>query len=146
MFEYIESGLRGVWLKNGFKITRTAYGDATAIQDVEGLHRTIARALIVQGARLSGPEFRFLRKELGLTQAALAGLLGNEEQTVALWERGRQRVPKWADGLLRKLVLETQNGNETLLDLMRRVAEHHDAGAARRVFRESRKGWVAEAA
>lgn len=40
-----------------------------------GLHRAIGHTL-AHKPHLSGLEFRFLRKELGLSQAALAELLG----------------------------------------------------------------------
>jgi putative transcriptional regulator len=143
MLHYTESGLRGVWLQNGYRTIQTPYGEATAVENVEGLHRAIARTLATRPARLTGTEFRFLRKELDLTQVALADLFGNDAQTVALWERGRKRVPVWADSLVRKLVLEAQDGNMKLLDVMRRVAEKHDAGDTKLVFREGRRGWVA---
>ena len=142
MLHYTESGLRGVWLKNGYRTIKTPYGEATSIENVEGLHRAIARALATRPSRLTGAEFRFLRKELDLTQVALADLFGNDAQTVALWERGRKRVPVWADSLVRKLVLEAQDGNIKLLDLMRKVAEKHDGAETKLVFREGRSGWV----
>ncbi|MBK6454336.1 MAG: hypothetical protein KA760_07520 [Steroidobacteraceae bacterium] len=148
MYHYKDCGLRGVWLANGFRTISTDYGRATAIENVEGLHRVIARTIAVEKPRLSGGEFRFLRKELGLTQTALAEWFGNDSQTIALWERGRKRVPQWADRLIRQLVLETQGRNQRLLDLIESLATKHDGTAADRlVFEERpRKGWVSRAA
>lgn len=148
MYHYKDCGLRGVWLANGFRTISTDYGQATSIADVEGLHRAIARTIAIEKPRLSGGEFRFLRKELGLTQSALAEWFGNEPQTIALWERGRKRVPQWADRLIRQLVLETQGRNQRLLDLIESLASKHDtAGGDRLVFEERpRKGWVSRVA
>jgi hypothetical protein len=39
MYHYTESGLRNVWLENGVTRRKTAYGVATSIQDVDGLHK-----------------------------------------------------------------------------------------------------------
>jgi len=86
MYHYTESGLRNVWLENGVMERKTAHGMATAVQDVEGLHKVIGRAL-AQKSHLTGAEFRFLRKELDLSQHRLADLIGTTEQSVALWER-----------------------------------------------------------
>src|SRR5258706_12534233 len=106
MYHYTESGLRGVWLANGVREVKTPYGPATSIENVEGLHRAIARKLAAEKPHLSGAEFRFLRKELALTQEALAELVATDAQTIALWERGKKRVPVGADRLIRHLVLE----------------------------------------
>jgi DNA-binding transcriptional regulator YiaG len=148
MYHYTDCGLQGIWLANGFRTIRTEYGRATSIENVDGLHRAIARTLSIEKARLSGGEFRFLRNELGLTQSALAEWFGNDSQTVALWERGRKRVPQWADRLIRQLVLETQGRNQRLIDLVASLARKHDEKAGERlVFEERpRKGWVSRAA
>jgi len=45
-------------------------------------------------------EFRFLRKELGMSQAALVHIMGKDVQSVARWEKQSQ-VPKMADRMLR---------------------------------------------
>jgi putative transcriptional regulator len=97
MYHYTESGLRNVWLVNGFKRHKTVHGAGVAFENIEGLHRELGRWLCANAPRFKGPEFRFLRLELELSQAALAHLLGNDAQSVALWEKGKVKVPKWAD-------------------------------------------------
>ena len=84
MYHYVECGLPNVWLRNGFVVKETAYGEAVAIEDVEGLHEVLGRMVAEQGSRLTGDEFRFLRKELGLSQESLAGIIENSSQAVAL--------------------------------------------------------------
>lgn len=45
-YHYLESGLRSIWLKNGYAIKRDPdYGERVSIHDVDGLHRAIGRAL-----------------------------------------------------------------------------------------------------
>ena len=41
LFHYQSCGLDNVWLRNGFQIKQTAYGETVAIADVTGLHNTI---------------------------------------------------------------------------------------------------------
>lgn len=147
MYHYTDSGLSNVWLVNGYRTVPSPYGRAVSIEDLEGLHRAIGRTLAQDKPRLTGREFRFLRKELGLSQVALAGMLGNTEQAVAKWEKGA-RPPAWADRLLRQVYLEQAGGAQRLTDLLQRLA-HADEHRfqSRLVFADkSRKGWVPQAA
>jgi putative transcriptional regulator len=105
-YEYRESGLDNVVLRNGYSIRQTPYGETVAIHNVNALHREIARALIKQ-AELTGAELRFLRSELDQTQAELAKALGTSEQTVSLWERARSEpMPETPARLLRLLAAD----------------------------------------
>lgn len=118
MYHYTESGLQNVWLTNGYKMHRTEYGRGVAIQDVEKLHHAIGKALACQ-PRLTGAELRFLRKEMGFSQSALAEFIGTSEQNVSLWER-RGRIPKVSDRLVKLLYLEKINGNVKVQELIQR--------------------------
>lgn len=124
MYHYRESGLQNVWLRNGYRIVGTPYGEAIEIEKVEQLHRAIARAVQAR-PRLSGKEFRFLRCEMDLSQEALAQMIGNSAQSVALWEKGRG-APKWADRLMRALYCEHVEGNANLKEIFARAEEKSD--------------------
>ena len=107
MYHYTESGLRNVWLVNGYAVRQTPYGEAVSIQDLEGLHRYIG-SVIARRPKLTGPELRFLRKEMGMSQRGVAAFVGTSEQNVSLWER-RGRVPQAADRILKLAYLEHVN-------------------------------------
>lgn len=145
MYHYTESGLRGVWLANGYEERPTPYGKAVAIRDIEGLHRAICRRLIATRPRLSGAEFRFIRKELDLSQAGLAGILGNDPQSVALWER-KGTVPMWADRFIRALYREESEGNAQIRALVQRLNRLDEAERERITFERTGRGWKAQAA
>src|SRR5688572_17046586 len=81
MYRYTESGLRNIWLVNGYVLKRTSYGKTVSIRDLEGLHRYIG-SVIARQPGLSGPELRFLRKEMGMSQRALAEFVGTSEQNI----------------------------------------------------------------
>jgi putative transcriptional regulator len=109
-YHYTESGLDNVWLDNGVIVENDPdYGEVYAIQDLDGLHRIIGNDLIHLPRSLKGAEFRFLRRELDLSQKALAGLIGSNEQSVAKWEKARDKSigNRVADRLLRLLYAES---------------------------------------
>ena len=120
-YHYLECGLRNIYLSNGYHEIDTPYGKATSVEDVEGLHHVIATTLVYEKPHLTGPEFRFLRKELGLSQKSFAQLIGKTEQAVALWEK-TGRIQKWAEMILRKLFIEEKiNDNTKLKEMIERI-------------------------
>lgn len=145
MYHYTTCGLRNVWLANGYDERRTPYGKAIAVRDLEGLHRAIGSRLVVDKPRLSGAEFRFLRKELGLSQGALAQILGNDEQSVSLWER-KGSVPVWADRFLRALYREATEGSAQIRAMVDRLIALEQDESERLTFQRGRSGWKAMAA
>ncbi|MCW5748867.1 MAG: transcriptional regulator [Alphaproteobacteria bacterium] len=141
MYRYRESGLDNVWLVNGYKIRSTPYGKAVAVEDVEGLHKSIAESLVGKPGPLTRAEFRFLRKELALSQKALGGIIGADEQAIARWERGVSRVDEIADRFLRALYRETKEGKAGIRALVRRLNEPDDGGQAKIKLRRGREDW-----
>jgi putative transcriptional regulator len=140
MYHYRECGLRNVWLKNGYAVKDTPYGKGVAIQDMEGLHRLIG-TLIAQRPKLTGPELRFLRKEMGMSQKVLAAFIGTSEQNVSLWER-RGRIPQAADRIIKLAYLETisKDGNVKIKETIVRLNEM-DATAFEKLQLEKAKEW-----
>ena len=141
MYHYTECGLRNVWLANGYrKDASPKYGELVSIEHVEGLHTLIADQLI-EKSHLTGLEFRFLRKELGLSQAKLAQAWGYDEQSIALWEK-RGRVPKIADRFIRAYYNEVRHGNANITALIERLNDQDLAEEERRLtFEETEAGW-----
>jgi len=140
MYHYQECGLRNVWLANGYHEHDTPYGTGVSIENVEGLHRLIGRQLATEKPNLTGAEFRFLRKELGLSQSRLSNWWGYGEQTVALWEK-RGRVPKIADRFIRAIYLEKTAGNPQITEIIERFADADRQEEGRLTFVETPEGW-----
>ncbi len=139
MYHYTESGLKNVWLTNGFKIKKIDGEQAVAISDADVLHQVIGRALAAK-PYLTGLELRYLRKEIGLSQKRLADLLGSTEQTVSLWER-RGRMPKGYDRLVRLLYLEQIDGNVKIQEIIHRLIELDSRENEKLIFSDTRSGW-----
>ena len=144
MYRYLGCGLDNVWLRNGYELRKTASGnEVVAIQDVVGLHRAIADNLCEIGRPLSGKEFKFLRKELDMSQRQVASMTGVEEQTVSLWEREAHAVNPAAERLLRSLMKETISGNAEVRALLERFCEldRECRAAERQLEFEAAPGW-----
>jgi len=124
MLHYIGCGLEYIWLKNGYTIVKTNYGESTSIHDIEGLHKAIGLFLINNKPELTADEFRFLRKELNLSQSNLAALLGVSESSIRAWENNRaQKCSAPAERMLRALYLEHINGNDEINCLLERISQ-----------------------
>lgn len=139
MYHYTESGLNNVWLSNGYKTRATPAGDAVAIMDADGLHLAIGRNIAARGY-MTGKEFRFLRKELDLSQNRLASWIGMTEDMVSKWER-LGRVPKMAARFIQSIYLEKVDGNVKIAEMVERLANLDREAESRMVFEDTEAGW-----
>ena len=121
---YTACGLDNVWLANGFHVKATRYGNAVAVDDVDGLHQLLAKTLIEKPGRLCGKEFRFLRTQLALSQEALGAMLDFSENAVSLWER-KDTVPAACDQWIRMLVLAKLESKTSVAEAIARVQAVH---------------------
>lgn len=121
MHHYTESGLDDVWLTNGYTLENIDEEEYLSISDVDGLHRAIGKSLSHR-PELTGKQFRFLRKELDLSQVTLAQMLGVSVEAVSLWERTGNIAPM-GQRLLQSLYLERVNGNPKISDLLKEIAD-----------------------
>lgn len=104
IYHYTECGLNNQYLLNGYEDIDTDYGPSVLIHNVEGLHYSIARSIVEAQPHITGREFKFVRKQMGLTQQKVAKIFGCDVQTVARWEKSG-RVPRPADHFIRYLFL-----------------------------------------
>ena len=142
MYHYRGCGLSEVWLKNGYTLRTTKYGEAVSIRDVEGLHNTIGLHIIGHSAVLAAEEVRFLRKELDMSQVTLGNILGVSESTIRNWEAGRGPIDPSADRLLRSLYSEHVTGDGHVRELIERISQlNRDIHAARLELEECGSGW-----
>jgi DNA-binding transcriptional regulator YiaG len=100
-YRYTESGLDNIILA-GVKFVIDDGGDeGVCIPNVNGLHRTIAESILLRKSSMSGAELRFIRSEMGLTQAELAGLVHREPLAISRWERSESPIDSNAEALIR---------------------------------------------
>lgn len=100
-YQYRACGLDDVYLTSGFEAKNTAYGPSVTIHDIPGLHRAIGHSIIIDNKPLTAREFRFLRKNMDMTQEALAARLRVDVQTVARYEKDQTAIPGATDMVVR---------------------------------------------
>lgn len=145
LYHYTLCGLDNIYLSGGFTLEDTDYGPAVSIEDIDGLHRAIAMDIVLGASRIVPKELRFLRKQLGLSQANFAVLVGVDAQTVARWEKGENTIPVPADRLVRFIYLGETNGDVQVRKILNTLKEMDEIEHGRRVFKETRTGWKAAA-
>ena len=120
LYHYRESGLDTVYLKD-ITTYRCACGERLVqIPTVERVHDAIAAELLAKPSLLTGPEFRFLRKWVGLTAPELASALGVKTRiTISRWENDKAPLTAAADHAMRLLVMRMKEDA-----LNRRLFEH----------------------
>ena len=103
---YLECGLTNVVI-HGIEAEIDDDGDEiVTIPAINELHRVIALGIVQHGAGISGDELRFLRTEMGLTQAELARLVHRDKQSVGRWERNEVELDNVSEAFIRRLAIE----------------------------------------
>lgn len=124
LYHYKSCGLDNIYLVNGFSVEQDPiYGEFWTFEDIEGLHALIGHNLVNHEHELNGKEFRFLRKEMEISQKELARLIKCDEQTIGRWERGESDIPGAADRLVRLMYQEYYSQNPHIIGLLERIAE-----------------------
>ena len=126
-YHYLASGLDNVFLLNGVSVDKTSYGPMVTIRNLNGLHRAIGLQIFEKEEPLTGPEFRFLRKQMELSQRELAELMKISDQTIANYEKGRTELGP-ADPLMRLQYLLHVVPDETRAKMLRMAAEGTETG------------------
>lgn len=101
-YRYTECGLDNIIIR-GINFLKDDAGERViTIKNVAGLHRAIATAIITKPASMTGKELKFLRTEMGLTQAELAAIVHREPLAMSRWERGEvEQIDTNAETLIR---------------------------------------------
>lgn len=104
----------------------------------DALHRTIAEEVIRKPARLSGPEFVFLRSQLGLSARALAKTIGVVHESISRWENGVLPIASPVDRLMRTMVALTIPGEKFRVETLSHI--EGDAGPLKLLITIDPKG------
>ncbi|HEV7229119.1 helix-turn-helix domain-containing protein [Brevundimonas sp.] len=106
-YRYTECGLDNVFLRD-LPVCKDMAGEETiSIPYINQLHQVIRLGLALKETGLDPKELRFLRSELGMTQAELADILHKDAQTVGRWERGETPIDSGLETLVRLMTLES---------------------------------------
>ena len=108
MYHFKACGLDNVFLKNGYQITNSASGSGVSIDELDTLLSAIAMRIVESERPIQAAEFKYLRLELDLTQETLGKLLDKSGQSIALFEKGKQPIPRLVDVALRNYYCESK--------------------------------------
>jgi DNA-binding transcriptional regulator YiaG len=105
-YRYDACGLDNVILK-GLRVLQADDGEnVITIPNIGLLHRVLTVAVASKDGGLQPKELRFLRSEMGLTQAQLAALVGKEVQAIGRWERDENPIDTSAEIVVRARALQ----------------------------------------
>jgi len=118
-YHYTECGLDNVVLEGVIRVEDADGEETIYIPRINQLHKVIAKGIINRPTGMSGKELRFLRTEMGMTQAQLAELLHRDVQSIARWEKGEVEIDGNAETVVRllageKLGIEREGGVEEM--------------------------------
>lgn len=146
-YHYVECGLPNVFLLDGFDYRKTPYGKGVVIHQVDDLHACIGQTLVDKPGQLTGAEFRFLRRELDLSQRMIGEIFfGKDQRTIRSWETGEKELPKLEDALIRHIYKEKFEPSSTYADLIKRLNELDREWHEQLTFERPDSEWRAAAA
>jgi DNA-binding transcriptional regulator YiaG len=105
-YHYTECGLDNVMIEGMLPCQDDDGDEVITIPNIAGLHKAIAEAIVRHKAGMGGKQLRFLRTEMGMTQAELAKVVHHDTQSVGRWERGEHPIEPTAEALIRLLAVE----------------------------------------
>ena len=142
MYHYTECGLSNIYLMNGVEKETVDGEEYTSIDDMGGLHITIAKAIIDGRSPLTHEEFKYLRVELNLSQKSLADRFDVSEQTIARYEKKQTQIPRTTDVSLRSLYMESLDNNSPVGYFLELLADTEAKEAAKEIkFEEVEQCW-----
>jgi DNA-binding transcriptional regulator YiaG len=106
LYRYTESGLDNVVIEGMAPCINDHGEQVFCIENPVGLHRAIATAIVDHAKGMSGKELRFLRTEMGMTQAELAQLVHRDSQSIGRWEKGQNPIEGTAETVIRTLAIQ----------------------------------------
>lgn len=126
-YRYDECGLDNVVLQNLPLCLDDDGEEVISIPNVNLLHSMLFVQVAGKDTGLAPKEIRFLRSEMGLTQAQLADMVGRDAQTIGRWERGETPIEKAHEMVLRKAALEHAHQEvQTMTELARKSVPSAD--------------------
>lgn len=105
-YYYTACGLNNVIIANMPARQDDAGDKVIEIPMINALHATLTMELATKESSLLPEELKFVRTEMGLTQAELAERIKKDHQTIGRWERGENPVDPTAEVIVRMLAFE----------------------------------------
>ncbi|MGA2402968.1 MAG: type II TA system antitoxin MqsA family protein [Syntrophobacteraceae bacterium] len=126
-YQFKESGLDDVYLLNvDISHCPACKVDMVAIPDPTQLLRCLGELIVLSPSLLTGPEIRFLRKNLHTKINDFAKLLGVDRVTLSRWENKQAKITKSNDRLIRLTYVIKSTVSDEVRDEVRKRLEQDD--------------------
>ena len=113
-YRYTESGLDNVLIEGADLHDDDAGEECITIPNVGALHKAITLGIVHRRPLgMTGRELRFIRTEMGMTQAELAAMVHREPLAVSRWERGESPLDSNAEALIRLYAMQAGAAERT---------------------------------
>jgi len=132
-YHFVEIGLDNVYLTN----VETSHcpdcnANSVSIPKSPQLLNCIGEAVVLSSGLLTGPEIRFLRKNLRIKINDFAKLLRVSRVTLSRWENGQIKITRPIDLLIRSIYLIECGAGEKARDEFRKWIEKQHAAKKRK--------------
>lgn len=105
-YRYDECGLDNVILVN-LECCQDDEGEVVVtVPNINVLHRSLLKAVAEKNTGITPQELRFMRTEIGFTQAEMAAVVNRDAQSIGRWERGEKPIDPSAETIIRILALQ----------------------------------------
>lgn len=94
MISYPHFAVPNLFLKNGYTQEESEYGALLSYTDEDALEACIRLILAITPKKLNGPQLRFLRRGLDLSQEAFGEFVDRDAQTIARLEKLDKLIPQ----------------------------------------------------
>ena len=121
MISYPHFAVSNLYLLNGYRLEETPHGEVYEYECEDALEECVRRVLMLIPRRLTGPQVRFLRRGLGMTQEVFGRHLDRDSQTIARMEKDSSHVPVYVDLTTRALVIKQNAPTTPVGDLVSTV-------------------------
>ncbi|OUD09053.1 hypothetical protein BVC71_10085 [Marivivens niveibacter] len=145
-YHYIECGLDNVFIDGLTPIIDDEGDEVITIHHIAGLHAEIARGIVGKNGKMTGKELRFLRTEMGYTQAQLAETVNSTGLTLGRWERSEHPIDANAETVIRRIAGEKliEAFDRSIEDLVKKIQS--DAAASDITISSNEEGYQLMAA
>lgn len=139
------TGLSNVFLKNGYLLEGEGSGQTVSYADLDGLYEAIAFSIARRSAPLTGPELKFLRRRLGMSQEQVGAMVDKTNQAVAKWEKGTATIPT-ADSHMMRLAWLTKYARREIARSVDRMVQAREGVPGDYVYVHDGMRWTDDAA
>lgn len=141
MLKYCHLAADDLYLENGYESSIVCGEEVFSYISEDKLEVAIAQHLVHLPKPLNGPQLRFLRRKLGLSQEALAQNVDKDVQTIARLEKSKDALPRPIELVIRLVFIKQFSPQMSVAELAKILDRSAHVPNARVVFAFASGEW-----